>query len=124
MTALTMSVSPQLARTCAAIGDATVRAVRRLSKAWRRRHAAAELAALDDHLLADIGLSRADLVDALAQPVWRDPTAALARRHDERRHACRAGVADLLAHHVAPPLVPGTDAFAFPPSDPPARLTL
>jgi hypothetical protein len=49
---------------------------------------------------------------------------ALARRHDERRHAGRAGAAVLLAHHAAPPLVPAADAFAFPPRDPPARLTL
>jgi uncharacterized protein YjiS (DUF1127 family) len=125
MTALTISaVPPQLARACAAIGATAVRAGRRLLHAWRRRHAAAELAGLDDHLLADIGLTRADLADALAQPMWRDPTLALMRRHDERRHAGRAAAVALLAHHAAPPLVPGADTFAFPPGDPPARLTL
>jgi len=37
------------------------------------------LAALDDHMLADLGLSRTDLNDALSEPLWRDPTALLAR---------------------------------------------
>jgi uncharacterized protein YjiS (DUF1127 family) len=125
MTALTIPTAPsRLARACAALGAAAGRAAHRLLQAWRRRHAAAELAVLDDHLLADIGLTRADLADALSQPVWRDPTRVLARRHDERRQASPAAAAVLIAHHVAPPLVPGADAFAFPPRDPPARLTL
>ena len=125
MTALTISaVPPQLARTCAAIGAVAARIARQLADVWRRRHEAAELAALDDHLLADIGLTRADLADALSRPVWCDPTQALARRHDERRQAGRAAAVALIARHAAPPLVPGADTFAFPPGDPPARLTL
>jgi uncharacterized protein YjiS (DUF1127 family) len=40
-----------------------------------------------DHRLADIGIDRDDLRGALSQPLWRDPTAALARRmKDQRSH--------------------------------------
>ena len=43
------------------------------------------LAALDDRMLADIGLTRSDLRDAYAEPPWRDPSDVLARRAAERR---------------------------------------
>ena len=43
------------------------------------------LAALDDRMLADIGLNRSDLRDAFAVPPWRDPSDVLARRAAERR---------------------------------------
>jgi len=33
-----------------------------------------------DHRLADIGITRDDLHTALSEPLWRDPTVALARR--------------------------------------------
>jgi uncharacterized protein YjiS (DUF1127 family) len=120
MTALTISaVSTQLAQACAMPRAAAARVARRLAQAWRRRHQAAELAALDDHLLADIGLTRADLTDALSRLPWRDPIAALARRQ------CKLARGDAaLERHAAPSLVPGADALAFPPRDPPARLTL
>ncbi|MGH6891152.1 MAG: DUF1127 domain-containing protein [Dongiaceae bacterium] len=36
-------------------------------RAAERRH----LAALDDHLLKDIGLSRADITEATTKPFWR-----------------------------------------------------
>jgi uncharacterized protein YjiS (DUF1127 family) len=113
-----------------AIVAAAVRLARRLVGAWRHRHDAAVLAALDDHMLADIGLSRTDLNDALSEPLWRDPTAVLARRHGERRRSRRGvqaghGAAiDLIRKHAAPSIVPGADVFSFPPADPPARLTL
>jgi uncharacterized protein YjiS (DUF1127 family) len=41
-----------------------------------------------DHRLADIGIDRDDLRAALSEPLWRDPTAALARRmKDQRGHS-------------------------------------
>jgi hypothetical protein len=36
-------------------------------------------------MLADIGLKRADLRDAFAEPLWRDPTELLENRAGERR---------------------------------------
>ena len=44
-----------------------------------------QLARLDDRQLADIGLTRSDLRDAYAEPLWEDPTSVLARRAAERR---------------------------------------
>ena len=116
MTALTTPVAPSLStQVLAAVGAAIARAGRRLAHAWRHRHDAATLAAFDDRMLADIGLTRGDLNEALAEPLWRDPTTVLARRQGERRWARRAAVAALTGQ-ASPPLVPGPDAFAFPPS--------
>jgi len=129
-TLTTRAVPTRSAQALATILEAPARLARRLANAWRHRHDAAVLAALDDHMLADLGLSRTDLNDALSEPVWRDPTALLARRHGERRRsrrAARAGhaaIAELIEQCAAPSIVPGTDGFSFPPGDPPARLTL
>jgi uncharacterized protein YjiS (DUF1127 family) len=54
-------------------------------QAWRHRHDMEVLASFDDHMLADIGLTRSDLRDAIAQPPWRDPTELLAERLQERQ---------------------------------------
>ncbi len=126
MTALTTPLVPSLlAQAFAAMGAAVVRAGRACVDAWRHRHDVSVLATFDDRLLADIGLTRGDLNDALSEPLWRDPTSVLARRYGERRRAraCRAAVAALM-RQGSPPLVPGPDVIAFPPRDPPARLTL
>lgn len=54
-------------------------------RAVRNRRVAASLAGLDDHMLADIGLTRSDLRDAYSEPLWHDPTDILAARAAERR---------------------------------------
>lgn len=54
-------------------------------RAIRNRRAAANLATLDDRMLADIGLTRSDLRDAYSEPIWQDPTDVLAGRAAERR---------------------------------------
>jgi uncharacterized protein YjiS (DUF1127 family) len=129
-TPATPAVPTRLAQALATIVEAPARLARRFANAWRHRHDAAVLAALDDHMLADLGLSRTDLNDALSEPLWRDPTALLARRHGERRRSRRAAqagptaIAAMIRQHAAPSIVPGADVFSFPPGDPPARLTL
>ena len=55
------------------------------ARARRHRREAATLAGLDRRMLADIGISRADLRDAFSQPFWDDPTALLRERVNERR---------------------------------------
>jgi uncharacterized protein YjiS (DUF1127 family) len=63
--------------------------VKRLMVIWRHWRDVELLASFDDHMLADIGLTRADLHDAIAEPRWRDPTTLLdLRRHERlaRRH--------------------------------------
>jgi uncharacterized protein YjiS (DUF1127 family) len=59
----------------------------RLARSIRNRRAATTLAGLDDHMLADIGITRSDLRDAYAEPLWHDPTDILVDRATERRHA-------------------------------------
>jgi uncharacterized protein YjiS (DUF1127 family) len=56
--------------------------------ALRHRQELRCLLASDNHRLADIGIGRNDLRAALSEPLWRDPTAALARRmRDQAGHS-------------------------------------
>jgi uncharacterized protein YjiS (DUF1127 family) len=74
-----------VARTINSVAWTVLRRVAGLVQAFKHRRDAAALASFDDRMLADIGLSRSDLRDALAEPMWRDPTAILVNRADERR---------------------------------------
>lgn len=58
---------------------------KRLWRARRHRHEATVLASLSCSMLADIGLTRADVRDAFSEPFWEDPTARLHERVCERR---------------------------------------
>lgn len=60
-----------------------------VNAAVEARRALAQLGALDDHMLKDIGLSRCDLRDASAVPAGADPTRFLVLRTTERRAAAR-----------------------------------
>lgn len=51
--------------------------VREIVRAVRHRRAVHSLAELDDHALADVGLLRADVHAALAQPYFVDPSKVL-----------------------------------------------
>ena len=61
-----------------------VRWVKGLMVIWRHWREVEMLASFDDHMLADIGLTRADLHDVLAVPRWCDPATLLNRRRRER----------------------------------------
>jgi uncharacterized protein YjiS (DUF1127 family) len=56
-----------------------------IARALKRRGDIAALASFDDRALADIGVTRSDVRDAMAEPLWRDPSALLASRAAERR---------------------------------------
>jgi uncharacterized protein YjiS (DUF1127 family) len=63
-----------------------------LSRCWRgfvagikHRRELSRLADLDDHMLADVGLTRSDLHVAHCEPLWRDPTSILERRISDSR---------------------------------------
>lgn len=60
--------------------------VGRLYRSYHNRTSAAVLDGASDYILADIGLTRADLRDALAEPVWRDPTSLMRARACAHRH--------------------------------------
>ena len=59
--------------------------LKRIARARRHRRQAVALAHVDSRMLADIGISRADLRDAFSEPFWEDPTALLRERALERR---------------------------------------
>jgi uncharacterized protein YjiS (DUF1127 family) len=81
-----------------------VRWVKGLMVIWRHWRDVELLTSFDDHMLADIGLTRCDLHDAVAEPRWRDPTTLL----DLRRH-------ERLARHHEAVLNPIVDGMAFRP---------
>lgn len=81
--------------------------VRLLAQLLQSRRDAVMLARLDDRMLADIGLTRGDVRDAFAEPVWCDPTAILVSRAHERRINRRRGGLGLAAKTFeAPSIVP------------------
>lgn len=90
--------------------------LKELARARRHRREASVLAGLDRRMLADIGITRADLRDAFSEPLWDDPTALLRERAIERR--LNATVRRITVDGGANP------AFRRPPTDRPARETL
>lgn len=72
-----------------ALVRAAVNGVANICRAVRHRQDLAILAGADERTLADIGLNRTDVRDALSQPVWRDPSELLILRAGERRQAAR-----------------------------------
>jgi uncharacterized protein YjiS (DUF1127 family) len=86
-----------------AVAGIVVARVRQLGQTIKNRRDAVTLASLDDRMLADIGLTRGDVRDAVSEPVWRDPTAILVSRSQERRINRRR---ILVAPTEAPSIVP------------------
>lgn len=86
-----------------AVAGIVVARVRGLAQFVKNRNDAATLAGLDDRMLADIGLTRGDVRDAVSEPVWRDPIAILVSRAQERRVNRRRHV---LGPVEAPSIVP------------------
>lgn len=68
-----------------------------LPYAWQQRRQIGELGGLDDHMLADIGLTRHDLTSALAQPLFVDASEILASRVREAQAGRRASTLEALA---------------------------
>lgn len=98
-----------------------VRWVKQLARALKHRRDTAMLAGMDEHMLADIGLTRSDLRDAVAVAPWNDPTALLRARALERRLA-RRGVCYGFDRHVSAPSTSPAGAYQTPPTDRPARF--
>ncbi len=112
VTSLSIYGAVRFSRALAALGGRLARSLKRAARAIRNRRDADQLTRLDDHMLADIGLTRFDLRDAYAESLWRDPTDALSRRAAERRGRRRA---------FDPPVAAG---FCRPPADRPARYLI
>jgi uncharacterized protein YjiS (DUF1127 family) len=75
-----------LARVLAALTAPAAYALKSLTRALRHRREANVLAGLDRHMLADIGITRADVRDAFSTRLWEDPTELLRERVIERRN--------------------------------------
>ena len=88
--------------------------LKQLVRARRHRREAHMLAGLDRHMLADIGITRADLRDAFSEPFWDDPTALLRERAIERR----------LTFPRAPRRIDVENGCHRPPTDRPARQAM
>jgi uncharacterized protein YjiS (DUF1127 family) len=124
ITNVSRPVSLPLARIVRTLAAALAMPLRRLAQAYRNRSSAAVLAGLDDRMLADIGLTRSDVRDAFAEPLWNDPTYLLRARALERRlnrHHAAFGLNE--AWFAAPPLAP-TGGVAHPATGRPARHTV
>ncbi len=116
MSALTPAHADSRVSAVAILAARLARLRHQVIAAWRRRTEVAVLASFDDFMLRDIGLSRGDVNDALAEPLWRDPTAVLLRRQRRRRHGANPAIAVIrLPARKAPSLVPDTEVS--PPGD-------
>jgi uncharacterized protein YjiS (DUF1127 family) len=91
--------------------------IKGLTRARRHRREAALLAGLDRRMLADIGITRADVSDAFSEPFWEDPTALLRERALERRWN-RALMREEISARAE------ESGFRRPPTDRPARQAI
>ncbi len=83
-------------------------------RSFRNRRDARILAGLDQHMLADIGLTRSDVSDAFSTLLWEDPTELLRERAQERR-LNRPTPLRIVSGRVVEP------GFHRPPNNRPAR---
>jgi uncharacterized protein YjiS (DUF1127 family) len=90
--------------------------LKKLARTRRHWNEATTLASLDRRMLADIGITRADLRDAFSEPFWEDPTALLRERAIERR------MSGVLTRAQRTPAV--ENGFHRPPTDRPARQAI
>ncbi len=103
----------------ASVIAAVATGLRAIARAMKNRRDATMLAGMDDRMLADIGLTRSDLRDAYAEPLWRDPTDVLAgRARDKRRYRGPRGSGLSVA---SPSLAPDAGVAAL--AERPARTT-
>lgn len=115
ITSLAIAAALPLGRALVAIGGRVVGGLKRAAERWSHRRDAMRLAALDDRMLADIGLTRCDLRDAYSEPLWHDPTDVLVRRAAERRTSRRRSAFELYAAGgLAPPLSGAPRAWGYP----------
>ena len=110
--ALPFSDAPVTSRIAALARKAGLRVVEYV-RAFQNRRSLDMLAGLDERMLRDIGLTRGDVRDAVAEPLWRDPTGVLVKRVRERRGArLRAISGGRVPAAAAPPLAPAADESA------------
>jgi uncharacterized protein YjiS (DUF1127 family) len=91
---MTQFTAPRFDRTGSSLGLRASRTVLRalvgLVRALRDRQEVKRLIELDDRALKDIGLSRSEVDGALAEPLFRNPSAVLVRSVERRSRAVPA----------------------------------
>jgi uncharacterized protein YjiS (DUF1127 family) len=75
---------------CRRVGLGLLRKFQAILRAWHGRREIITLAALSDHELRDIGLLRADVLQAAGADLGEDPTIVLARIVQERNATRRS----------------------------------
>ena len=89
--------------------------VRSVLQIVKNRRDATILAGMDEHMLADIGLTRGDVRDAFSEPLWRDPTAILvSRAHERRVNRRRVSKGFAEKSFDAPSIVPSAKSAGLP----------
>jgi len=122
MSDISQPVDGPLVRLVVRVAGALAQGLRHLHRAYRNRSDATALASLDDRMLADMGLTRSDVRDAFAEPLWHDPTSLLRARALERRLARRHVSLGLKMPRARPP--GAKDDFARPAIERPSRLAV
>lgn len=123
ITDISNPAGPALARMLLSLAGAARQVFKQLVRAYRNRSDAAILAALDERMLADMGLTRSDVRDAFAEPLWHDPTSLLRARALERRLS-RHSVSLGLKYPRVRPSGAADNAAPRPRTDRPARFTV
>jgi len=127
MSVITSTAKPaegSFPRTIFALAAAVSLRLKRFVRAYANRSDATVLAGFDERMLADIGLTRSDVRDAFAEPLWEDPTNLLRARVLERRlNQYRIGFGFKQGDVFSPPLAPH-NGFDRPKTDRPARFTV
>ena len=125
ITALAIHAAAPVARAVSTAGAGVWHGVRQFLERWKNRSEAIRLADLDEHMLADIGLTRSDLRDAYAVPLWRDPTDLLAQRAAERRIGNRRALGTCVASMAfASPFAAPPPVCCYPPLNRPSRYLM
>ena len=96
---ISVTASQRLAQQADALFGMLWLHAKQLYKAIKHRRDIAPLADQDDHLLADIGLTRDDVRHSIAQPIWRDPSETLRHRAGSTQRNC--GTLAALTDHEA-----------------------
>jgi uncharacterized protein YjiS (DUF1127 family) len=107
------------ARAFAALAGLVASGLRALVRARRHRAEVRVLAEVDPRMLADLGITRADLRDAFSEPFWEDPTSLLRERALERRLGRRPNRAE-----KHPEAAEFNRALRHAPADRPVRQTI
>ena len=125
ITSLAIYAAAPVGRVLAALAGRLANRVKRMADALKNRRDASRLAVLDERMLADIGLTRGDLSDAFAEPLWRDPTNVLARRAGERRLSRRKAIGNCVnAMAFASPFGNPPPVFCRSSSNRPAHIAM